>query len=559
MKSLDHNDTMNAQSPPPAGAHHDPIGTQPQQASNPSKNPLQMSRRTFIAAGAAGLVAPLVVPETVLGGAGTPDKLRIACVGVGGVGEDYLNGCNSEEIVALCDLDHEYAGPVFAQHPKARVYKDFREMFDKEEKNFDALIIATPDHWHSHLALAGLAMNKHIYCAKPMTHSIAEARKLKAAALASKMTTKASVQDSRSSHSRATTELLLSGAIGQVREVHFWTGTHSPSGLKRPANVEQPPAGMNWDQWCGPSPARPYNSLYHYGNWRPWWDFGTGNLGDVACHTLHTYFEELEMGAPDWVAADACQAFSAMGTVGNYECASICNYVQWHFPARGKHPEMMAYYYDGGLQPPRPLAMPPSTGMPGRGVMFVGENGVQVSAFYGGTPSVQDHTSPRPGQRIQGLPGGWLLPEAKFRDFKQPDPSLARCERADHYKEWIQACKDGKKSILPIELACDFTEFALLGSATLRRYTAPPPGATPGLGWGGSGRSDSAVVWVEATGDGHIHVAGARPQAGIRTGEVYYRSSKVLTWDSKAMRFTNDEQANGYVDTPYRKEWDFKV
>jgi hypothetical protein len=112
---------------------------------------------------------------------------------------------------------------------------------------------------------------------------------------------------------------------------------------------------------------------------------------------------------------------------------------------------------------------------------------------------------------------------------------------------------------MPIELACDFTEFALLGSAMLRRYTAPPPGATPGLGWGGSGRSDSAVVWVEATGDGHIHVAGARPQAGVRTGEVYYRSSKVLLWDAKGMRFTNDEQANGFVDTPYRKEWDYKV
>ena len=518
-----------------------------------------LSRRTFIA---AGMAAPLVVPRYVLGGAGyqaPSDKLRIACVGVGGVGEDYLTGCKDEEIVALCDLDHEYSAPVFAQHPRARIYKDFREMFDKEEKNFDALIIATPDHWHSHLVLAGLAMNKHIYCAKPMTHSITEARRVKAAALASKVTTKASIQDSRSSPARATTELLLTGAIGPIREAHFWTGTHSPSGLKRPAEVQTPPAGMNWDQWCGPSPARPYHKLYHYGNWRPWWDFGTGNLGDVACHALHVFHDELEMGAPDWVAADACQAFSQAGTVSNFECASICNYVQWHFPARGKHPEMMAYFYDGGLQPPRPTCMPASMGMPGRGTMFVGENGVQVSAFYGGTPSVQDHTSPRPGQRIQGLPGGWLLPESRFKDFKQPDPYLPRCERADHYAEWIRSCKAGKKSIMPIELACDFTEFALLGSATLRRYSAPPPGTSPGLGWGGSGRSDSAVVWIEATGGGHVVPPGARPQAGVRTGENYYRSSKVLLWDSKAMRFTNDEQANGFVDTPYRKEWDYKV
>ena len=160
------------------------------QSSSTKTESLKLSRRSFIA---AGLVAPLVVPRSVLGGAGytaPSDKLRIACVGVGGVGEDYLNGCKDEEIVALCDLDHEYSAPVFAQHPKAKIYKDFREMFDKEEKNFDALIVATPDHWHSHLVLAGLAMNKHIYCAKPMAHSIAEARKIKAAALASKMTTK---------------------------------------------------------------------------------------------------------------------------------------------------------------------------------------------------------------------------------------------------------------------------------------------------------------------------------------------------------------------------------
>ena len=157
-----------------------------------------LSRRTAVVAG----LAPLVVARHVLGGVGyqaPSDKLRIAAVGVGGVGEDYLAGCRSEDIVALCDLDHEFAAPVFKQYPKATVYKDFRQMFDKENKNFDALIVATPDHWHSHLALAGLAMNKHIYCAKPMTRTIAEARRVKAAALASKVTTKASIQDSRSS------------------------------------------------------------------------------------------------------------------------------------------------------------------------------------------------------------------------------------------------------------------------------------------------------------------------------------------------------------------------
>ena len=510
----------------------------------------EVSRRTAVAAG----LAPFVVARHVLGGVGyqaPSDRLRIAAVGVGGVGGDYVTGCKAEEIVALCDLDHELSAPVFKLYPGAKVYQDFRQMFDKEQKNFDALIVATPDHWHSHLVLAGLAMNKHIYCAKPMTRTIAEARRVKAAALASKVTTKASIQDSRTSPARATTELLLSGAIGPIREAHFWTGTHCPSGLARPKEVQPPPAGMNWDQWCGPSPARPYNKIYHYGNWRPWWDFGTGNLGDVACHALHIFHDELEMGAPDWIAADACQAFSPDGTVENSECASIANYVQWHFPARGKHPEMMAYFYDGGLQPPRPLSMPAGTGMPGRGMMFVGDKGVQVSAFYGGSPSLPDHAGPQPGQRLQGFPGGWLLPESRFKDFKQPEPSLPRCERRDHYAEWIRMCKAGKKSIMPIELACDFTEFALLGTATLRRFSTPGERGT--TGWGRNGRSDSADVWSTA--------GGAHPgvwEPGGADAPRYWRSSKVLMWDAKAMKFTNDDVANRYVDSPYRKEWDYK-
>jgi len=516
-----------------------------------------ISRRTAVAAG----LAPLVVARHVLGGAGyqaPSDKLRIACVGVGGVGEDYVAGCASEEIVALCDLDHEFSAPVFRLYPKARLYKDFRQMFDKEHNNFDALIVATPDHWHFHLVLAGLAMNKHIYCAKPMTHTIAEARRVKAAVLASKVTTKASIQDSRTSPARATTELLLSGAIGPVREVHFWCGTHSPSGLARPKEVQKPPAGMNWDQWCGPSPARPYHKIYHYGNWRPWWDFGTGNLGDAGCHALHVFHEELEMGAPDWVAADACESFSLEGWVSNTECASNSNYVQWHFPARGKHPEMMAYFYDGGLQPPRPLSMPPEMGMPGRGTMFVGEKGVLLSAFYGGNPWVPDHFSPPPGQQFRGLPGGQLLPESRFKDFQQPEPYLPRCERPDHYAEWIRMCKAGKKSITPVEFACDLTEFALLGTATLRRYSTP--GVMPPLQTRiQASRADSAVVWIPASNDGHIHVPNARPLANNPTYAMYWRSSKVLKWNSQAGSFSNDEIANGYVDLPYRKEWDYKV
>jgi predicted dehydrogenase len=515
-----------------------------------------ITRRTAIAGGLAALVAPRLMAGAIDEKRDTSQKLRIACVGVGGVGQDYVAGCRDEEIVALCDLDHEYSAPAFKLYPKARLYKDFRQMFDKEEKNFDALIVATPDHWHSHLVLAGLAMNKHIYCAKPITRTIAEERRVKAACLASKVTTKASIQDACASPARATTELLLSGVIGPVREVHFWTGTHSPSGLARPTEVQTPPSGMDWDQWCGPSPVRPYHPTYHYGNWRPWWDFGTGNVGDVACHALHIFHDELEMDAPDWVAADACQAFSPAGVVENSECSSIANYIQWHFPARGKHPEMMAYFYDGGLQPPRPLSMPADMGMPGRGIMFVGSDGVLISAFYGGSPWLPDHTL---GQPRRGLPGGQLLPESRFKDFKQPEPTLPRCERADHYTEWVRMCKAGKKSMTPVEYACGLTEFALLGTLAERRYSTP--GARGGAVWKQNGRSDSAVVWIPASSDGHVHAPDAAPAVAPAGADAprYWRTSKVLLWDAKAMRFTNDEAANGYVDMPYRKKWNYKV
>ena len=219
-------------------------------------------------------------------------------------GQDYLAGCKDEAIVALCDLDHEYSAPVFNSILRPGYTRTSGEMFDKEAKNFDALIVATPDHWHSHLALAGLKMDKHIYCAKPITHTIAEARKVKAACLASRRTTKASIQDSRTSYARATTELLLTGAIGPDSR----SRTSGPAPTAQRAGddheAQTPPEGMNWDQWCGPVPLPPISQdLPLRRSGAPWWDFGTGTVGDFGCHTLQMFHDELEMGAPDWVVA----------------------------------------------------------------------------------------------------------------------------------------------------------------------------------------------------------------------------------------------------------------
>jgi hypothetical protein len=220
------------------------------------------------------------------------------------------------------------------------------------------------------------------------------------------------------------------------------------------------------------------------------------------------FHDELEMAAPDWVTATDCQAFSLAGRVDNTECMSIANIIQWHLPPRGRHPEMMAFFYDGGLTPPRPVSMPIDVPMPGSGIMFVGDKGVQISAYYGGNPWAP------------------FVAKAKFKDFRQPAATLPRCEKPDHYTEWVRMCKAGKKSITPIEFACGLTEFALLGTLAERRYTTPvplPAGAAAGRG------------------------------GATRGGR---REAKVLAWDSKAMKFTNDDLAYSLVDTPYRKEWD---
>ena len=238
------------------------------------------------------------------------------------------------------------------------------------------------------------------------------------------------------------------------------------------------------------------------------------------------------MGAPDWVAADACQAFSLAGRVENSECASIANYVQWHFPARGKHPEMMAYFYDGGLQPPRPLSMPADMGMPGRGMMFVGENGrAGFGVLWRQSVAAGPYCDRSRASSFKDSPAAGSCRRAASRTSSSPSPPCRGAREPDHYAEWIRACKAGKKSIMPIEFACDFTEFALLGTATLRRYSAPARRRRRAGRVGGirpvrlRGGLDSRVQRRPCS----------RPRRAsswrTRHRRNYYRSSKVLLWD----------------------------
>lgn len=424
-----------------------------------------LTRRGFLAGGlglaAAGGIAPLVVPRHVLGGEGyqaPSDTLRIAAVGIGGMGQHYLAGCKGERVVALCDLDHGLAAKVFEAYPDAKRYHDFRQMFDKESKNFDAVIVGTPDHTHAVILAAALQLNKHIYCAKPVTHTIAEARHIrKAVSAAKQLVTKTSAQSSGTEPARCTTELLTAGVIGPVRELHIWCDHPVyPTSVVRPKESETPPAGMNWDLWLGPAPERPYHSAYHPWRWRPWWDFGGGTVGDMACHTFHMYFNELQLGAPRTVygwGSFRCEGQSSR--VETPECQSHANMVVWEFPARGELPPLTLHWYDGGMKPPRPVELDHAIRMPTTGLLFVGEKGKLLTAYTGGNVS---------GRR--GLPGGLLLPEEKFRDVQAPPKTLRRVD--DHYREWTQACKTGARTVCPVEFGCEMTELALLGTLALR-------------------------------------------------------------------------------------------
>jgi len=453
---------------------------------------VSVSRRHFVASGMASVglagLGPLIVPRHVLGGVGAPSNtLGIAAVGCGGMGRKYLDACAEERIVALCDLDHDFVAKrgVFEKFPKAARYHDFREMFDKQARNFDAVIVATPDHTHAIILMAALALKKHIYCAKPATHTIGEARRVRAAVLAAKgIVTKTSAQSSGSEGARNTTEILMAGVLGPVREVHLWTDHPIyPCSLVRPAEAQTPPRGMNWDLWIGPAPYRPFNSAYHPENWRPWWDFGGGTVGDMACHALHMFFKELRLDAATRIygnGATRCDGY--MSRVETPECQGNANVVTWEFDARGGLPPLKVHWYDGGMKPLPPEGVPPASLKRRDGILFVGEKGVMQTDFYGSVRPVL------------------LAPKEKFKDFQPPPKSLRHCKQSDHYTEWTMACKTGAGTVCPLDFGCQMAELALLGSLALR--TGVP-----------------------------------------------------LEWDTKAMRVTNNSEANRFVDPPCRAGW----
>jgi predicted dehydrogenase len=401
----------------------------------------RLTRRELLG-GATAVAAFTVVPRHVLGGArnvAPSEKLNIAGIGIGGRGQGDLDECRSENIVALCDVDEGYAGKVFERYPKAKKWTDFRRMLD-EQKEIDAVIIATPDHLHAVVAMAAIKRGKHVYCEKPLTHCIWEARRLTLAAREAKVATQLGNQGQASESNRLVSEIIWDGAIGPVCEVHAWCNRPiSPRGVARPTETPQVPATLNWDLWLGPAKVRPYHRAYHPFSWRGWWDFGTGVLGDIGCHQLDPVFRALKLGHP--LSVEACSSNMDEGPAVKEETAPKASLVRFEFPAREGFPPLTLTWYDGGLMPQRPPELEEGRRFgEADDNLFVGDKGKML--------------------------GHRLIPEARMKEYGKPPQKIERSP--GHHREWIDACKGGKPARANFDWAGPLTEAVLLGNVALK-------------------------------------------------------------------------------------------
>jgi len=416
---------------------------------------LKPSRRSLLGAAAGAAFAATIVPRHVLGGPRqTPpsERVNLAGIGAGGMGGGDIAtfarlGCN---IVALCDVDDERAAGSFRAFPKARRYKDFRQMLDKEAGNIDAVTVGTPDHIHAVAAMAAIRAGKHVYVQKPLTHTLHECRELTRAARAAKVHTSMGNQGHAAEGARLTNEWIQAGVIGQVREVHVWSdraGRLWRQGISRPAERVAVPATLDWDLWLGPVRARPYHPAYAPVSWRGWWDFGTGALGDMGCHIIDHPVWALNLGAPTSVEArTTIEGTMLDGNRVNAETYPIAAIITYRFPARGTLPPVTMTWYDGGLMPPAPAEMPAGQRLPDNGVLYVGSRGKIFHGSHGGMPHV--------------------LP-AELQKLAQAVPkTMARSP--GHYEEFVRACRGGPRPVANFDYTGPLTETVLLGVLSLR-------------------------------------------------------------------------------------------
>jgi len=320
-------------------------------------------------------------------------------------------------------------------------YLDFRRMLEKE-KDLDAVLVATPDHVHEVAAMAAIQSGKHVYCEKPLCHSVYEVRQLTEAARKAKVATQMGNHGHSSEGIRLTCEWIWDGAIGPVREVHAWsdTGPEWTDLTERPKETPPVPPSLDWDLWLGPAPFRPYHPAYVPYNWRGWWEFGTGGIGDMACHNLDPAFWALKLGFPTSTEASFCE--------GSKETVPHASIVHFDFPARGDMPPVKLHWYDGGSTPQRPesLELGRKLGESGNGLLLVGDKGTIMCGGWSGNPR--------------------LIPETRMRAYKRPPKSLPRSK--GHHRDWVNACKGLGQSSSNFEVAGPMIEAILMGAIAIR-------------------------------------------------------------------------------------------
>ena len=405
----------------------------------------KFSRRSFLATTATAAAGVTILPSNVIAGLGhkaPSDKLNIVGVGVGGMGFANLKNLQSENIIGLCDVDWKYSDKVFKFFPNAKKYKDWRVMYDELGKSIDGVVIATADHTHAITAAHAITMGKHVYVQKPLTHSVYESRLLTKLADKYKVATQMGNQGSSGEGVNLTTEWLANGEIGEVTKVEAFTDRPIwPQGLNTPKQGQWVPETLDWDLFIGPAKMRPYNELYHPWNWRGWWDYGTGALGDMACHILHPVFVGLELGYPTKAQGNS--------TLLLQDCAPSAQAVKLTFPARtpkrawkgakkgAQLPAVEVFWYDGGIKQMLPEGWPAGKNPndSGGGVIFHGTKDKLICGCYGVNP--------------------WLLsgrvPEApKFRR------RIEKATGGGHEMDWVRACKETPEN--RVKTASDFSE-----------------------------------------------------------------------------------------------------
>lgn len=461
------------------------------------------SRRKFLRDASLAATGFFIVPRHVLGkGFIAPsDRLIIAGIGAGGKGQDDLKnfyGSGKADIACLVDVDDRQAVESVKRFPKAKYYKDFREMLDKEHKHIDAVSVSTPDNTHAVAAIAAMQLGKHVYVQKPLTHDIYEARTLTEAAKRYKVVTQMGNQGSSSDGVRQMQEWYNAGLIGDATAIHVWTNRPVwPQGFGKPKSTDAMPKELNWDLWLGPAAMEDYHKEYLPFNWRGFWAFGTGALGDMGCHLIDPAFKTVGLGYPSEVECSVANIYEKMWDAAYYpESCPVASSVKMKFPGKDGKPNVSLYWMDGGIQPERPEELGPNEQMggdDGGGVIITGTKGKIMCGTYG-----SDAT---------------LLPTSRTKEVNVPQ-TIARVPEG-HYVQWVNACIAGygrNQVSSPFEYAGPLTETILMGNLALRSWN-------------------------------------------IKDSKGEFPGRKKLLWDAAAMKITNFEEANRFVKREYRPGW----